>query len=317
MDAKKSFVDVRGVSVRYEVKRNLLQRLSGQQSASSPVLHDITLRLSSGDQIVLYGPPGAGKTSLLRLLGGGIVPTSGTVVVNGRRPSDTPSAAAGYVSSEEDERHQETVHAVLQQYADSHHLANTQERLAYATQELVLGPLLYRSAATLSETERLRVNMARAVISDAPVILLDNVAEDVGAAEVKRLLSTVFAGRTTIIATRLPATVEELELPLLLLHHGHLLHQGTCDEIASNIGCQRILDVWVEGIRYDLFRTLKRHTGVISVQLLPTSQFSGQKLRIIVRSGRYLPSVYDVLSQTSLVRVEEVPPSLHDIIARL
>ena len=78
-----------------------------------------------------------------------------------------------------------------------------------------------------------------------------------------------------------------------------------------------MVDVWVDGLRYDLLRRLKQHPGVTSVKLLPTSRFSGQRLRISLRSSHYLPALYDEISKASLVQVEELPPSLVDILERL
>src|SRR5690606_33998691 len=114
----------------------------------------------------------------------------------------------------------------------------------------------------------------------------------------------LFGGRTVIIATRFPEIAERLELPILLIHDGTLAHVGTCDDIANAVGCRRIVDIWIEGLRYDLLRNLRRHAGVEEVRLLPTDQFDGQRLRVTLKSSRYLPALYDMVSQAPLVRIE-------------
>ena len=177
--------------------------------------------------------------------------------------------------------------------------------------------MLYRPAASLSTTERLRLNIARAALSEAPVILLDDTADQLGVAPVKYMLKHLFDGRTVIITTRQADTTDELDLPLLLLHNGTLSHQGTRDDIAATIGCRRIVDVWVEDLQYDMLRKLRRHPGISEVRLMPTDQFSGQRLRITLRSTRYLPSLYDLVSQISTVRIEELPASLTDILEQM
>jgi hypothetical protein len=101
------------------------------------------------------------------------------------------------------------------------------------------------------------------------------------------------------------------------LHEGTIAQSGTRDEIAIAVAAPRVLDVWIEGLRYDILRKLRAHSGVAEVKLLPTNRYAGQRLRITLRSARYMPSVYDAVSQTELVRVDELPPSLHDIIERL
>ena len=120
-----------------------------------------------------------------------------------------------------------------------------------------------------------------------------------------------------IVATRQSAVAEALDLPMYLLHGGTVAQSGTRDEVALAVSAPRTVDVWIEGLRYDLFRQLKRHSGVASVRLIPDGRFNGQRLRIELHSGRYLPSLYDTISAAPLVQVTEVPPSLTDIVERL
>ncbi len=131
------------------------------------------------------------------------------------------------------------------------------------------------------------------------------------------MIGNLFAHKTVIVATRSTKTAEHLELPILLLHAGQLAHFGTCDAIANSLGCPRIIDAWVEGLRYDLLRSLRAHSGVAEVRLLPTDRFDGQRVRITVKSARYLPGVYDLMSRAELVKVQELPASLSDVLAKM
>jgi ABC-type uncharacterized transport system ATPase subunit len=130
-------------------------------------------------------------------------------------------------------------------------------------------------------------------------------------------LNTLCPGRTVIIATSNAAIAQQLALPVMILHEGKIAHHGTFDDIALNVACPRMLDIWVEGLRYDLLRKIRQHPGVTEVRLLTADQFNGQRLRITLHSSRYLPSLYNLVSATDLVKVEEIPPSLVDILARL
>lgn len=173
------------------------------------------------------------------------------------------------------------------------------------------------SLARLSSTERLQKSIEQAAQSDVPLILLDDIVEQLGTDMVKRLLFEKFQHRTVIISTRFPAAAEALNLPILLLHHGQLACSGTCDEIATRLNTPRVLDAWIEGIRYDIFRSLKQHPGVAEVILLPDGRFHGQRLRITLKSSRYLPALYDMVSRLPLIRLEEQPVHLNDILSRL
>jgi len=316
--AESSFVDVKGVSVVYSRAGSVLDRLVGKPPQTFTALRNISFQLAPGDHVTLYGHPGSGKTTLLQLLTGLITPTSGRVTVNGtRRLASNLHAAAGYISSEEPERHPDTVHDVLYTFGTTHSIPHLVEKLTDVLTIAGLDPVAHRPALTLSKTERLRLNMARAALSDAPLILLDDVADELGPKIFRNLLQRLFPHRTAIVATRSAAVAEELGLPLLLLHANALAQRGTRDDIAASLRVRRVVEAWVEGVRYDMLRRLKTHPGVVSVQLLPTTRFAGQHLRITLRSSEYLPSLYDLLSQASLIEVTEIPPSLQEIVERL
>ncbi len=311
------FVEVKHAFVHYREQRSPLQSLLGRRTAVHPVLRDISFSLRQGAWVTLFGEGGAGKSSLLRLLAGAVVPSAGTVLVNGKNPSRQRIWAAGYVCAADIDPALATVRETLESFGQTYNIKNLPEVLATVVEELRIDTIMSRPASKISTTERCRLNIARAVLSQAPLILLDDMADELGAREMKNIMNKMFAGRTVIISTRHTRAAEELNLPVLLLHNGSLAHQGTFDDIATTLGCRRIMDIWVEGLRYDLLRKLRANTGVEEVRLLPADQFEGQRLRITLTSSRYLPSVYDLISQTALVRVEELPPSLADIIARL
>jgi heme exporter protein A len=316
MSTSEAFVSLRKADIEYPEKRGGLAALLGRTKTAHSVLRDISFSLQQGQWITVFGEGGSGKTTLLRTLAGGITPSRGSAHVNGK-PAHTQPLAAGYISSEESEPVGDTVSQILHTFGETHNIADRSSRIGEITEVLHMRHMMERPAYTLSTTERLHLNIARAVLSDSPLILLDDTADQLGVPKIKTIMGTLMEGRTVIVATRFPDTAQELDLPVLLLHNGTLAHYGTCEDIASHVGCQRVIDVWVEGLRYDLLRALRKHAGVMEVRLLTTDQFDGQRLRITLRSSRYLPAVYDLISQADLVRVEELPPSLTEILAKL
>lgn len=319
MTQPESFVVVENVSVAVTAAPSLVRSFMKKPVAQHSVLRNVSFSLTAGDQVTLFGGPGAGKSTLLRMLAGARKPDTGLVRVNGVDPASgtIKNIAAGYIASDEREPARETAYQVLHAFGVTHGVTNIPARIGQITETLGIGAVLNRPAEKLSTAEGLRLNIARAVLADSPLILLDDVADQLGAVEVLQLLQGVLAGRTVIIATRQVSVAEQLDLPILLLHQAQLVQRGTRDEIASAVAAERMLDIWVEGLRYDLFRNLKKHPGVASVRLLPATDFNGQRLRITLRSSHYLPSLYDAVSQASLIKVEEIPPSLQDIISRL
>lgn len=312
-----SFIDVRRVFVDYTPRAGLLNRLSGRVSVSRSVLRDVSFQLGAGQHVLLFGAAAAGKSTLLRTLAGVLTPSRGRIVINGKTPRETVDLASGYVSSEESEPVKDTVGQILHAFALTHKLSAIPARIGAVAETLGIASLLERNAQTISTTQRLRVNLARAALSASPLVLLDDVIDQIGAPEVTNLLGQLFSGRTVIASTRSVDEAQRLELPVMLLHRGELLHFGTRDAIAASAGCPRVVHAWVEGMRYDVLRAIKQQAGVLEVRLLPSDQFDGQQLQVVLRSSRYLPSLYDVLSQVPLLRIQEEPVSLREIIAHL
>lgn len=313
-----SFVDVQDASVVYTRPGSFFERFLGKPAQHNIALKHISFHLSPGEQVTLYGHEGSGKTTLLKLLAGAITPSNGRVIINGTNQlHKNPQVAVGYISSENREFKAATVYDVLYSFGRAHSIPRLIERLNDLLTATDLDIVSSQPAAGISKTQCLRLNIARAALSDAPLILFDDVADELKPSAVSTLLQRLFANRTAIIATRSASIAENLDLPLLLLHKNSLAQRGTLDEIAGQLGCPRQVDAWVEGVRYDMFRRLKKHPGVKSVQLLPSSQFSGQQLRITIHSAHYLPALYDTLNQAPLIAVKQIPPSLMEIVNRL
>jgi len=142
-----------------------------------PAVDNISFRLEAGTFNVLLGPSGCGKSTTLRMIAGLDSPTSGRVYIGGRDVTALPPA-------------QRKISMVFQNYALFPHLSvrenilfglkvrkeprsQLEPRLAKVAELLGLGPLLERKPSQLSGGQQQRVALGRAVISQAPVCLMD------------------------------------------------------------------------------------------------------------------------------------------------
>jgi len=315
MTDESAFIEVHNLHYHYTLAQPRFFFVGAAKETHS-VLRDINFQLPQGSKVTLFGREAAGKTTLLRLLAGKLTPSTGYVLINGQKPPTVKHAPSGYVSPIATGS-KETCHEILYSHARTQKIADPTSQVSNISDRLALSPFLHRGANQLSSTERFKLNLARAAICDTPLVLLDDITNYFSVSYISDLLSDVFSGRTVIIATRSAKAADRLELPVLLLHNGTLSHQGPIDKIALDTACPRIVDVWVEGLRYDILRKLRSQVGVLEARLIPSDQFAGQRLRVVLRSARYLPAMYDLVSQTALVQVEEIPPSLNDVIRRL
>jgi multiple sugar transport system ATP-binding protein len=173
-------------------------------------LKDVDLLVRDGEFMVLLGPSGCGKTTLLRCLAGLERIDGGTVRIGDRDVSDLPPR----------DRH---IAMVFQSYAVFPHMkvydniafglrmrkkpkAEIERRVKEGAALLQLEPFLDRYPAQLSGGQRQRVAVARAIVTDAPVLLMDEPLSNLDAllrlharAELKRLHGEV--KRTTVYVT--------------------------------------------------------------------------------------------------------------------
>ena len=188
-----------------------------------------------GDPVVVYGPWGAGKSTLLSLIGGLYRPTTGQVLLDGHSVPDVP----------EHWLHQQVAMVLQDTFLFSGTLADnlrygrpdaTDAEVAAAAEAALVSDFaeqlpdgLETTVGTggvgLSGGQRQRVGIARALLVDAPVVLLDEPTTglDVHAEElVVQALTRLVDGRTVITTTHRPA-VTSLATRTVYLRHGGVL----------------------------------------------------------------------------------------------
>jgi ABC-type multidrug transport system ATPase subunit len=297
-----AFIDVKNARARYH-------------RAAADVLHGVSFQIQHGQHVVVFGAPASGKSSLLKMLAGDLDIYEGSVLVNGKTASENNTGKAGLVLlGQEELRMHKTAYDNLVEFGDEYDVPHLPARIGELLELLEMKHLAGKKMAELSSTETIAYGLVRACLADAPVLLLDDVVDSLGIEETKRFLDIACKGRTVLITTRIPQYAEQMNLPLLLLHQGVVAHIGTRADIAIASGVPRVIDAWVESLRYDMLKKLRSHSGVLEVRILPTDRFEGNLVRIMIRNSRFLPSLYDVMSQSELVHVEEVPPKLSDIL---
>lgn len=159
------------------------------------LIDDVDFHASPGEVVGVLGPNGAGKSTLLRLLSGELLPSAGTVTVNGLGTADTSPQELSRARSVLGHRIPTdipfTVRSVVEMGRHPHRRDPTttthDDRVAVdeAMQRTGTTPFADRVFATLSKGEQLRVILARVLAQDASIVLLDEptASLDVGNSE--------------------------------------------------------------------------------------------------------------------------------------
>jgi ABC-2 type transport system ATP-binding protein/sodium transport system ATP-binding protein len=232
----------------------------------------LSFHVTAGEVYGLLGPNGAGKTTTLRMLLGLLRPTSGYATIAGFRSNEFPDEVkrrVGLVSANTGLYQWLTVREMLLFFADLYGVSTTdaRRRLSRLSEILGIAELLERRCATLSTGQKQRVNLARALIHDPPVVLLDEptLGLDIVGSQVVNEYAEYLRdqGRAVIVCTHRLDEAERLCNRFGLLHRGHIVSEGTLDELRASIGCESLVEMFLKVTQ--LGRVLSRNDdGLLS-----------------------------------------------------
>lgn len=221
--------------------------LSGltKKFGESCVVDSLSLRVEPGEVVGLLGPNGAGKTTTLRMLAGLITPTHGTVKLCGIDVATQPLAARmhlGFLTASTALYDRLTVREILETFGQLHGLARgpLAERIKALTDELTLGSFLDRRCGTLSSGQKQRASIARAVVHDPAVYVLDEPTAALDPLASSAILELVRSARernkAVLFSTHRMEEAEFLCDRLSFLRGGRVVAEGTAAQLREKSG---------------------------------------------------------------------------------
>jgi D-methionine transport system ATP-binding protein len=227
---------------------SLVKSLGGALQAT-PILTDISFEVFQGEAIAIIGPSGAGKTSLLRLLNRLSEPTGGMIYLNNHHYSNIPAIQLRrqvMLVPQEPKLLGMTVRQALayplQLRGDSK--SDIQQRLQYGMEQLhIPEDWLERTELQLSVGQRQLVAIARAFVTQPPVLLLDEPTSALDAGRANYILSVLRdltqAGNTTVLMVNHQLDMAKLFAKrVLYLQDGRLMQ----DTLTTDINWEKLRD---------------------------------------------------------------------------
>jgi ATP-binding cassette subfamily B multidrug efflux pump len=217
-------------------------------SGPRPVLSDINLKIPAGSTLAIVGPTGCGKTTLAALVARLWEAPEGTVLLDGHPIQDWPLEALrrsiGYVP-QDTYLFSETVGGNIAFGLPNYTPERTREAAEIASlhgdiQDFASG---YETAVgergiTLSGGQKQRTAIARAIVRDPRILILDDALSSVDTQTEERILSGlrgVMRGRTTILISHRTSTVQNAD-QIVVLREGRIIERGTHDQLLARGG---------------------------------------------------------------------------------
>ncbi len=220
--------------------RGLTKHFADLRRGKLVAVDRISFRAGPGEIYGLLGPNGAGKTTALRLLSTVFKPTAGTATINGYdvvTQSDRVRHEIGFMSANTAVYDRMTAWEMVEYFGRLHgigpdELADRMERLFERLQMNDIRDLL---GAKMSTGMRQKVSVARAIVHDPPVMIFDEPTAGLDVLVARALLETVLElreqGKCIVFSTHIMREVEKLCDRIAIIHRGHILAEGTLEEL--------------------------------------------------------------------------------------
>jgi ATP-binding cassette subfamily B protein len=214
-------------------------------SSSGPVLHDINLRIPAGSTLAIVGPTGSGKSTLAALIARLWEAPEGALLVDGRSIREYPLAtlrhAIGYVPQDTFLFSETLRENIAFGVADA-----TEERVLEASEiasisgEIQSFPQRFETmvgerGVTLSGGQKQRTSLARAILRQPKILILDDALSSVDTDTEERILRRLrdlMKERTTILIAHRVSTVKGAD-QIIVMREGRVIERGTHDELLA------------------------------------------------------------------------------------
>ncbi len=261
-----------------------------------PAVKDVSFDIAPGEIVGFLGPNGAGKTTTLKVLSGLLYPTSGTASVLGFTPHERKAAFLKSITMVMGQKQQLAwdmtpadsflVNQAIYDVSD----ADFRSRLGELTEMLELQPVLNKPVRKLSLGERMKCELAGALLHGPKILFLDEptIGLDVNMQQAVRRFVADYNKRTgaaVILTSHYMADVAALAERVLVIDGGQLVFDGNLSALVAERAPNKVLrlqlDASVPAERLALFAPVRKLEGLTAELLAPRGQVAEIAARIL------------------------------------
>ena len=239
-------LDVIALSKRFTLTKKEQKQ---KNSKSMLAVNDVSLHCAAGGITGLLGCNGAGKTTTLRLLSTAMQASAGQIVWQGKNINDDLAfyrRQIGFISGNTKLYRRLTVAENMRYFGQLYQMPKTQieQRIEELASRLQMSDFLHRKADDLSTGMYQRANLARAIVHNPQLLILDEPTTglDVAAAEIvlQVMQQEQQAGKTVIFSTHHMHEVERLCDQIVVIHQGQRRYAGTVPNFLAQTHTERL-----------------------------------------------------------------------------
>ena len=228
-----------------------------KQFVNISAVKNISFKIGKGKIIGLLGPNGCGKSTTIGMILGLIKPSSGTVVINGQNIEHHRTnllEKMNFISPYVELPKKLTVEENLKVYGRLYGVKNLKNKISDLMEKLNLFSFKSRKTGELSSGQKNRVSLAKALINDPEILLLDeptaSLDPDVG--DYIRGFIEDYAsnkGATILLASHNMNEVERLCHEVLMMKNGEIIDKGKCGDLVNKHGRKNLEEVFLKIVR--------------------------------------------------------------------
>lgn len=290
-------------------------------------LKGVSLDIYPGEIFGLLGPNGAGKTTLIKCLTTLLLPTSGTIEVNGYdvlRDENRVRASVGCMLMGERGLYWKlTGRENLEFFGALYHIPPgvRRQRIQAIIELLDLGEIIDRTVETYSSGQKMKLAFAKALINQAPILVLDEPTNTLDVPSARELRAIVRdlnqQGHTVIYTTHQMAEAEELCDRVAIIDQGKIIALGRVDELKSSLRRDGVIRV--EGVVPTTAFAAVKALEHVGEAVLTTSNGLAELRVVTPHPRRLLPELIRTLFDHGAV-IEDIAPAqvtLEDVFVAL